>query len=171
MQQERSWVRYFLGFERLLTRSAVALATAGLAIASLIGLYQIVARFVLHRSAEWSEPLVQMTLIWMTYLGLAAAVRSGTLISVDWLLSLSKGRMRQTVLLIILICVLILLGSLTWFGIALAMRVKFQTIAGLGISASWAYAALPFGAAVSIVAAIGHALDPRTEIDHQTQNT
>lgn len=171
MQQPQAWVRYFLGFESLLTRSAVALATAGLAIASLVGLYQVVARFVLHRSAEWSEPLVQMTLIWMTYLGLAAAMRSGTLIAVDWLLSLTKGRARQVIQFVILICVLALLGSLVWFGVALAMRVKFQTIAGLGISASWAYAALPFGAAVSILAAIAHTLDPRVEIDHQTQNT
>lgn len=171
MQQPRAWVRYFLGFESLLTKSAVAVATAGLALASLIGLYQIVARFVLHQSAEWSEPLVQMTLIWMTYLGLAAAIRSGTLISVDWLLSLSKGRARHIIQLLILFCVLTLLGFLTWSGIALAMRVKFQTIAGLGVSASWAYAALPFGAAVSFVAAIAHALDPRSDVDHQTQNT
>ena len=171
MHQERAWIRWFLGAESLLTRSAVALATAGLALASLIGLYQIVARFVLHRSAEWSEPLVQMTLIWMTYLGLAAAIRSGTLISVDWALSMSKGRARQVMRFGILFCVLVLLGCLPWFGIAMAMRVKFQTIAGLGVSASWAYAALPFGAAVSIVAAIAHVLDPRVEIDHQTQNT
>ncbi|MCK8782709.1 TRAP transporter small permease [Rhizobium sp. NTR19] len=171
MQQRQALVRYFLSIESLLTKSAVALATAGLALASLIGLYQIIARFVLHRSAEWSEPLVQMTLIWMTYLGLAAAMRSGTLISVDWLLTLSKGRARQVIQLVILLCVLALLGFILWFGIALGMRVKFQTIAGLGISASWAYAALPFGAAVSIFAVIAHVLDPRVEVDHQTQNT
>lgn len=171
MQHEQAWARYFLSFESLLTRAAVAFATAGLALASLIGLYQIIARFVLHRSAEWSEPLIQMTLIWMTYLGLAAAMRSGTLISVDWLLSLSKGRARQVIQIVILVCVLTLLGSLTWFGISLAMRVKFQTIAGLGISTSWAYAALPFGAVISIFAAIAHVIDPRSNIDHQTQNT
>ncbi len=171
MQTQQAWVRYFLTFESFLTKAAVAFATAGLALASLTGLYQIIARFVLHQSAVWSEPLIQMTLIWMTYLGLATAVRSGTLISVDWLLSLSKGRPQQVIRISILVCILTLLGFLTWFGISLAMRVKFQTIAGLGISTSWAYAALPFGAAISMLAAIAHVIDPRSDIDHQTQNT
>lgn len=163
--------RSILCVDRLLTRTAVALATVGLGVASLIGLYQVVARFLLHRAAEWSEPLIQMSLIWMAYLGIAGALRSGTLISVDWLLSLSTGRMRRVVQGLILVCVLVLLGCIGWFGVVLALRVKFQTIAGLGISTSWAYVALPVGAIVSMVSAIAHAISPRADIDHQTQNT
>ncbi|HEX5934750.1 MAG TPA: TRAP transporter small permease subunit, partial [Pseudorhizobium sp.] len=66
----------FLAVEGRITQTAVALATAGLAIASLVGLYQVVARFILHAPASWSEPLVQATLIWMTYVALAGAMRT-----------------------------------------------------------------------------------------------
>ncbi|WP_374834746.1 TRAP transporter small permease [Paenochrobactrum pullorum] len=171
MNDRTSPLKVFLTFEKFLTKAAVALATAGLAVASLVGLYQIIARFILHVSAEWSEPLIQVTLIWMAYLGLAAAMRSGTLISVDWMLSKSRGPMRQLVKTIILMSVLTLLGFIAWFGIELALRVKFQTIAGIGIAASWAYAALPVGAIISIIAALAHLLDPRSEIDHETENS
>lgn len=171
MTKNTSFVRMFLGLDKVLTGSAVALATAGLALASLVGLYQIIARFIFHRSAEWSEPTIQMTLIWMTYLGLAGAMRSGTLISVDWLLSLSKGRQKKLVQMGILASVLTLLGFMAWFGASLAYKVRFQNIAGLGIPVSWAYLALPIGAVVSIVAAIAHAIDPRSNVDHQTENT
>ncbi|WP_298015120.1 TRAP transporter small permease [uncultured Castellaniella sp.] len=166
-----TWSRCFLGIENALSRAAVGLATAGLGFAALCGLYQVVARFVLQRSAEWSEPLIQMTLIWMTYLGIAGALRSGTLISVDWLLGLSKGRMRHVVRGVILVCVLTLLGFIAWYGVVLALRVRFQTIAGLGIPTSWGYAALPVGAIVSMFSTIAHAMAPRADIDHQTQNT
>ena len=165
------WARGFLCVDQVLTKTAVAVATAALGLASLLGLYQIAARFILHLPADWSEPLIQMALIWMAYLGIAGALRSGTLISVDWLLTLSTGRFRQIVQGIILICVLVLLGCIAWYGVALAFRVRFQTIAGLGISTSWAYAALPVGAAVSMIATIAHAIAPRADIDHQTQNT
>lgn len=167
----RTWSHCFLDIENALTKTAVGLATAGLGFAALCGLYQVVARFILHRPAEWSEPLIQMTLIWMAYLGIAGALRSGTLISVDWLLSLSKGRMRRVVQGVILVCVLALLGFIAWYGVVLAMRVRFQTMAGLGISTSWAYAALPVGAIVSMLSTIAHAIAPRADIDHQTQNT
>jgi len=165
------WARGFLCVDHVLTRTAVGLATVGLGLASLLGLYQIIARFILRQPAEWSEPLIQMALIWMAYLGIAGALRSGTLISVDWLLSLSKGRLHQIVQAVILVCVLILLGFIAWYGVALAWRVRFQTIAGLGIATSWAYAALPVGAIVSMIATIAHAMAPRADIDHQTQNT
>lgn len=166
-----SLTRLIVGLDKLITGSAVTLATAGLALAALIGLYQIIARFILHRAAEWSEPSIQMTLIWMTYLGLAGAMRSGTLISVDWFLSSSKGRQKKFAQMAILASVLTLLVCMAWFGTALAYKVRFQNIAGLGISVSWAYLALPVGAIVSMIAAIAHAIEPSSNVDHQTENT
>ncbi|MBL8670533.1 MAG: TRAP transporter small permease subunit [Alphaproteobacteria bacterium] len=161
----RGWRSAVLAVERRITQAAVALGCAGLVVASLAGLYQIVARFVLFVPAAWSEPLIQLSLIWMAYLALAGAMRTGTLISVDIMRSKAKGRFKRALDAYILLATLSLLLALLWFGCELAERVQFQTIAGLGISASWAYAALPVGAAISILALLAHALDPSARAD------
>jgi len=43
----------------------------------------------------------------------------------------------------------------------LTYRVRFQTFASLDISIAWAYAAVPVGAALAIVAVIAQHLDPK----------
>ncbi|MCJ8521493.1 TRAP-type C4-dicarboxylate transport system permease small subunit [Pseudorhizobium tarimense] len=170
MPLRSSLVSAFLAVEGRVTQAAVALGTAGLAIASVVGLYQVVSRFVLHAPASWSEPLVQATLIWMTYVALAGAIRTGTLISVDLMLSVSTGRLRRLTKAIITVSILALLAVLFWFGTMLVWRVRSQTMAGLGISASWAYAALPVGSVLSALALVAHVLDPSETGDHRTEN-
>jgi C4-dicarboxylate transporter, DctQ subunit len=55
-----------------------------------------------------------------------------------------------------------LLGVILWFGIQMAWRVRFQTLAGLEVPIAWAYAALPVGAFFSLLAVIAHYFDQRT---------
>jgi len=130
----------------------------------------VIARFVLHAPASWSEPLIQTTLVWMTYVALAGAMRTGTLISVDLLLSVATGGLRKVVRWISTVSVFGLLAVLFWFGCVLVWKVRFQTIAGLGVSASWAYAALPFGSFLSAIALLAHLADPSETGDHRTEN-
>jgi TRAP-type C4-dicarboxylate transport system permease small subunit len=150
----------FLAIERRITQTAVALGCLGLVLAALVGFYQVIARFVLFHPASWSEPMIQIVLIWMTYLALAGAMRTGTLISVDMLLRLSAGPFKRILTAVIMFAVLALLIVLLWFGCILVWRVRFQTIAGLGIPASWSYAALPLGSFLSILGLIAHFIDP-----------
>lgn len=170
METASSWRSAFLALEGRITQAAIALGTCGLALACLVGFYQVVTRFILHAPSSWSEPLIQTTLIWMVYVALAGAMRAGTLISVDLLVSISTGRLLKLVRAVIHLSVLSLLVIIFWFGCELVWRVRFQTIAGLGISASWAYAALPTGAVLSALALLAHALDPKGEPDHRTEN-
>ncbi|MGQ9371313.1 TRAP transporter small permease [Azospirillum sp. ST 5-10] len=160
------WRSLFLAVERRITQAAVAAGCLGLVVASLVGLYQVVARFVLFRPAAWSEPLIQVVFIWMAYLALAGAMRTGTLISVDALRTvLAQGPYKRLLDTVIMLSTMALLGVLLWFGSVLVWRVRFQTIAGLDMAASWAYAALPVGAVLSMLALIAHFLDPKTHAD------
>ncbi|RAI01850.1 C4-dicarboxylate ABC transporter permease [Acuticoccus sediminis] len=149
-----------LGIERVVTWTAVALGCVCLVAAVGVGFYQVLARFVLFRPASWSEPFVQSALIWMTYLTLCGAMRTGTLISVDVLKKATQGAARTALRLAGAGAILILLWVILWQGIAIVWRVRFQTIAGLGVPASYVYAALPTGAALSILALVGHVIDP-----------
>ena len=48
-----------------------------LVIASSLGMFQIITRFVLEQPAEWTEILIRLSLIWMVFLGIPAAFRQG----------------------------------------------------------------------------------------------
>ena len=69
--------------ERATTALATALACAMLALAALLGLWQIVTRFILQQPAEWTEVLIRFSLIWMVFLGIPLAFRLGAMVSVD----------------------------------------------------------------------------------------
>lgn len=149
-----------LAVDRRVTHAAVVAGCLCLCLALAAGLWQVIARFVLFQSAAWSGPAVQVALIWLTYLALAGAMRTGSLIAVDMALRISTPRLRAVLRLFGLITTMGLLLVILWFGAVLVWRVRFQTVAGLDMSASWAYLALPVGAVLSILALVAHTLDP-----------
>lgn len=156
-------VALLLATERLITGAALAMGCVAMTVAACAGLFQVLTRFILQEPATWSEPLIRMMLIWMAYLGLAAAVRAGSLVSVDLLYRLVRGRQRRALEAVIALSTLALLGVLVWFGIDLTSRVRFQNLAGLEIPVSFAYAAIPTGALISMLAVVAHFFDPRRD--------
>ena len=158
-----------LGADRWVGRIVMALAVVSLALAALIGLYQVGTRFVFQQPSSWSEVLTRSLIVWSVFLGLSAALRGGALLSVD-LLYRTLARTRYLVVLRTFITALTLgfLGVKLVFGIDMAHRVRFQTLAGLEISIAWAYAAIPTGALFGILAVLSNHLDPRRgELDTQ----
>jgi TRAP-type C4-dicarboxylate transport system permease small subunit len=159
-------VRALLALERTVTRASVFVACCLLAAAASVGLCQVVARFVLSQPTTWSEPLVRSLLIWMAYLGLCGVIRMGAMVSVDALYRISRGRWRALLDALITLSTLGLLLILAWYGTQLAYRARFQNLAGLEIPVSWAYAAIPIGAVVAILAVLAHHFDPlRDELE------
>ena len=156
-------VRLLLAVERAVTRASVFAACCLLAAAAAVGFYQVLARFLLAEPVTWSETAVRVLLIWMAYLGLCGAMRAGALVSVDVLYKACRGRARRVLEAAITLSTLSLLAILVWYGAILTGRVRFQTLAGLEVPVSWAYAAIPTGAAISILAVLAHYFDPRRE--------
>ena len=155
--------RGILALDRLLTGLATILASLALALAVAAGLWQVIARFLTETPAIWSEALVRTALIWMALLGLAAAIRAGALVSIDIAHRYSHGTLRRALEAATLAGILSLMGVLFWFGWLMAERVKFQEMAGLEVSMSWGYAAIPLGALFCMVGALAHFLDRRSE--------
>jgi TRAP-type C4-dicarboxylate transport system permease small subunit len=152
-----------LAADRIATGLATVLACAALVIAVFAGFWQVVARFATETPSIWSEALVRTALIWMAFLGLTAALRTGALVSIDVAHRHTRGALRRALEAAALACNLSLMGVLLWFGWIMAGRVQFQEMAGLEVSMSWGYAALPIGAAFAILGALGHFLDRRAE--------
>ncbi len=153
-------VKWILAIDRIVTNAVWALAAALLATISVLGLYQVLIRFVFNQPSSWTEEVIGRLLIWTVALGVVAAFRQGALVSVDVMLRWSRGRWRRAVRLIILIVTALFLGLLAWVGYDLAWRIRFQTFASVPISISWAYLALPVGATFSLLAVLAHYFDP-----------
>lgn len=136
------------------------LATALLAVISCLGLWQVAARFILAQPSVWTEEVMRRLLIWCVMLGVVVAIRQGVLVCVDLALRVTKGRWHQAIRLFVALMTGSFLATICWFGVSLAWRVRFQTFASLDISMAWAYAAMPVGAALAIVAVLANYLAP-----------
>ncbi len=153
---------WFLRLERLSTGASMVLACVMLAIASSLGLFQIVTRFVLERPAEWTEVLIRFSLIWMVFLGIPTAFRVGAMVSVDVLYRWSGARMRRVLDAFVALAALLLVSVIIVVGWQYAQRGSVQSVIGLeGVAMFWAYLALPVGGVFSAIAIVGHWLDPQ----------
>ncbi len=152
-----------LALDRRLSGLALNLACLLLALICVLGLWQVLARFVFSQPSTWTEEAMRRLLIWCVMLGVVVAFRRGALVSVDLMLRLSRGWWRRVVRSLITLSSLAFLAVLLWFGIDLAWRVRFQTFASLDLSMAWAYAALPVGAALAMLAVLAQHLDPMNE--------
>jgi TRAP-type C4-dicarboxylate transport system permease small subunit len=153
----RHWI---LRLDHYLTGIAFGLACLLLAIIACLGFWQVVTRFVLSQPSVWTEEVLRRLLIWCVMLGSVVAIRKGALVSVDLILRVTSGVWRTAVRLFVAMVTCSFLATIVWFGISLAYRVRFQTFSSIEISIAWAYAAIPFGAGLGIVAVVAHFLDP-----------
>ena len=157
----------FLALDRWTTGLAMAIACFMLVVASSLGVFQIVTRFVLEQPAEWSEILIRISLIWMVFMGIPTAFRQGAMVSVDVLYRWSGRRMRRTLDWIVAAASLALIGVIVVVGWDYALRGRVQTVIGLeDVSMFWAYLALPVGGLFCVPGIIGNLLDPmRLELE------
>ena len=152
----------FLKFERYSTGLAMVLACTMLAVASSLGLFQIIMRFVIEAPAEWTEVLIRFSLIWMVFMGIPAAFRNGAMVSVDVLYRWSPPKLKRVLDFVVCAAALVLMLLVIWWGWDYANRGRVQTVIGLeDVSMFWAYVAMPVGGVFSVIGIIGNLLDPQ----------
>jgi TRAP-type C4-dicarboxylate transport system permease small subunit len=149
--------------DRWLTGLAMNLACVLLALICVLGMWLVLSRFVFSQPSTWTEEAMRRLLIWCVMLGIVVAFRRGALVSVDLMLRTSRGLWQRCVRWLITLSSFAFLSVLLWFGIDLLWRVRFQTFASMELSMAWAYAALPVGAALGLVAVLANHLDPINE--------
>lgn len=152
----------FLRLEHWTSRISLVSACAMLLVAASLGMFQVVARFVLQIPAEWTEVLTRFSLIWMVFLGIPMAFRQGAMVSVDVLYRWSPPRIRRLLDWVVCLAALALIAVIIWWGWDYAMRGRVQTMSGLeSVSMFWAYLAMPVGGVFSVLSIIGNLLDPQ----------
>jgi TRAP-type C4-dicarboxylate transport system permease small subunit len=154
----------FLAVERWTTGFSMLVACLMLAIASGLGMFQIVTRFVLEQPAEWTEIMIRLSLIWMVFMGIPAAFRQGAMVSVDVLYRWSKPGARRLLDWLGCLAALTLVAVIIWWGWDYALRGRVQTMAGLeSLSMFWGYLAMPVGGVFCVMGIVANLLDPQRE--------
>jgi TRAP-type C4-dicarboxylate transport system permease small subunit len=152
----------FLKFERWVNTFSMMVACAMLVIASCLGLFQIITRFILERPAEWTEVLIRFSLIWMVFMGIPTAFRQGAMVSVDVLYRWSPPGLKRVLDFVVCGAALLLVGIIIFWGWDYANRGSVQSVIGLeGVSMFWAYLALPVGGLFCVIGILGNLLDPQ----------
>ena len=149
-----------LAIDRHITAWCLSVACLILVVISCLGMWQVIARFIFSQPSVWTEEVMRRLLIWMVMLGTVVALRQGALVSVDLMLRTSRGAWRSVVRWVITCANLGFFSVVLWFGVDLVWRVRFQTFASLDLSMSWAYAAIPVGALLGLLASLAHHTDP-----------
>lgn len=152
----------FLKFEHWTTNFSMLAACAMLVIASCLGMFQIITRFVLEQPAEWTEVLIRFSLIWMVFLGIPTAFRQGAMVSVDVLYRWSPPKLRRVLDFVVFAAAMLLIGLIIYWGWNYTNRGAVQSVIGLeGVSMFWAYLAMPVGGLFCVLGIIGNLLDPQ----------
>jgi TRAP-type C4-dicarboxylate transport system permease small subunit len=134
--------------ERVVRNVAGVFMTA-VVVVVLIG---VVARYIVNISLPWAEELARLLLVWLTFLGAAAATAQRTNLRVDTIYAQFKpGRARRVfegfaVILSILALVVLIYAARDLFGPSAQTRSP-----GSGIQALWTRIALPIAAVLMIV--------------------
>jgi TRAP-type C4-dicarboxylate transport system permease small subunit len=157
----------FLKLERVTTGFSMIVACLMLVIASGLGMFQIITRFVLEQPAEWSEILIRLSLIWMVFMGIPAAFRQGAMVSVDVVYRWSPPKIKRVLDWLVCLAALALVLVIVWWGWDYSVRGRVQSMAGLeSISMFWGYVAMPIGGLFAVFGIIGNLLDPqRNELE------
>lgn len=166
-------VPYLRLIDRLLMALISGLTSTLLAAAALLGLLQVLSRFLFKFPFEWTEVLVRISLNWMVFLGIAVVFRMGGMITVDMMRRLMPARYKRLHETALLVMTLAFLLTLAWWGWKYAGRGTSQTIIGLEfMTVYWAYLAIPVGCILGAFGAIAHYFDPPAgHDDAEIENT
>jgi TRAP-type C4-dicarboxylate transport system permease small subunit len=111
----------------------------------------VLVRNLLHGDIAWTTEFCELLMVWVTFLGGAAATRRGAHMVVGELVARLSGGARRAADAAIQLVVLITLALLVWYGIGIADAGRMSELTVLGWPMATQYVALPFASAITMV--------------------
>jgi TRAP-type C4-dicarboxylate transport system permease small subunit len=119
--------------------------TCGLLIFSMmvITFSQVVARYAMQASLTWSEEVGRYIFVWIAFLGLPAAFRSGSHVALDILLKALRGTSRRTLEIVNGAFVVVLGAAILVAGLRLVELGAFQQSPALNLPMYAVFVVIP----------------------------
>ena len=149
---------------RRLQSAVEALGAVLLAAVAVVVFLQVVTRYVLEMSLPWPEEAARYLLVWLVFIGAAAAGAHGQQLVVDTLTELLPRRFQAAVRIVSALAGLGALAILVWTCRPLFGPPGNTASPATGLQMRWVYLALPVGAAflaAFLLRDLFHARSPR----------
>lgn len=130
--------------ESLLDRLLITLFLA--MVAAIV--WQVVSRYFLGSPTIWSEELARFLVVWVTMLGSAYVLENGGHVAVTIFVDMMPQPWQRFFEWVRDVIVITMAGGLAYYGYGFAASGARRTSTGLGLQMSYAYAAIPIGAAL-----------------------
>src|SRR5690606_20768995 len=104
-----------------------------------VQLLQITLRNLTGGGFEWAEPATQMLVLWTAWMGAARASRDGQHVAVDIIAHYTKGRVKQSVIILALLFSTIASLTAAWFCASFVMIEREDGAPGLLGVPVWYY--------------------------------
>lgn len=111
----------------------------------------VLVRNLYHGDIAWTTEFCELLMVWVTFLGGAAATRRGAHMVVGELVARLTGAARRAADAAIQLIVLITLALLVWYGLGIAEAGRMSELTVLGWPMAAQYVALPVASAVTMV--------------------
>ena len=147
-------VHYFSKGMDVVERILRLLIGIAMVIMVVIIFYQVILRYVLNASNIWSEELARYLMCYVVLLGAAVAIRKYSHLQVDFALNMLPARARCIAVAICTLAGIVFLVFFCQYGIDLCLNTANSTSSGTGIPMSYAYACLPIGGILMILASV-----------------
>jgi TRAP-type C4-dicarboxylate transport system permease small subunit len=118
----------------------------------------VIMRYVVRSPIDWVEEAGQLILIWLTFLGAAAAAAEKRHMGMDMLMTYLKGKRKKVLEGAISTLVILCLGIVTYYGIDMTIYNLEQKSESLRFSYAVFYVAIPIGCLCYIVFELTHFL-------------
>ena len=130
---------------------AVDWAVVALGAAMVALVFANVVSHVFGGDVAWTTELCELMMVWVTFLGGAAATRRGAHMRITEFLDKLDGMPRRWADAAIQLVALAVLGLLVWFGAGIVVASRNNILTVLDWSMAWQYLSLPVGSALTFV--------------------
>lgn len=107
---------------------------------------QVLCRFVFRVPIVWSEEVVRMSFVWLIFLGSAVAVKEGTHLTLDMLVSSFNKKGQYIMRMVVLVITLIAAGIMLYAGFNYVVRNIGKTAVTMPIPSNFVYVSAPVSA-------------------------
>ncbi len=136
---------------RVLLRITELVAACILASIVAILFAQIISRYVFRISLSWPEEIARYLLVWLVFIGGAAAIGAGQQLVVDMLTEFASRRMKRVIRIVAAIGGLLGLAILVYTALPLFGPAARTVSPASGLPLFWVYLALPVGSAIAAI--------------------
>lgn len=133
-------------------------------------LWQVASRYLLRSPSSWTEELSRYLLIWVGLVGAAYAVGQRLHLAIDLLPTMSSGRFKAILLMVIEFAILIFAATIMTYGGGRLVATQLhlgQTSAAMGVKLGHVYLALPISGVIMAFYSILNILDQFRGVNQQ----